>query len=165
MSPAVLQSLLQQLLFLHRVSNPPYASAPNPQVQNLVLRVRNSEYGRMDESSLRAEYGCGMEASDNLDDLVLAVFGEGVTRMLRVGSLNCRTWVLHNALEVTISAGHFYSQTDVGCSPFGRPLKSLRVFSLRSRSGRSRRLQTLQSSYLAPRIQPEVAHLLSKMQT
>jgi hypothetical protein len=102
LSPAVLQSLLQQLLLLQYSLNPHYASAPDPQLQVLVLRMRSSEYGRIDEGSLRAEYGCEMEVSDDRDGLLLAVLGEAVTRMLRVGSPNCRTWVLRTALEVML---------------------------------------------------------------
>ncbi|KAF9506487.1 hypothetical protein BS47DRAFT_1489338 [Hydnum rufescens UP504] len=99
LSPAVLQSLLQQLLLLQCSLNPHYPSLPDPQLQALVLRVRSSEYGRIDEGSLRAEYGCEMEVSDDRDGLLLAVLGEAVTRMLRVGSPDCRTWILHTALE------------------------------------------------------------------
>lgn len=66
----------------------------------MIQFVVNCDYARIDEGALSAEYGVHMQSTDNPERIADAVFADGVSRLMRSGSMDIRRWTLRNALEV-----------------------------------------------------------------
>ncbi|KAF8312677.1 hypothetical protein DL93DRAFT_1297134 [Clavulina sp. PMI_390] len=99
LSPLAVQTVLQQLLFLQRAiiesNKPPLAIL----VQQFVDFVVRGEYARIDEAALSAEYGVNIQNTDNAEAVALAVFADGVSRVMRSGTLDSRRWILRTVAE------------------------------------------------------------------
>lgn len=93
--------MLQHLLLLQRTVPLPHAGGGELAVDELIRWVVKCEYARIDESALSAEYGVNMQSTDDPESVAEAVFSDGVSRLMRSGSIEVRRWILHNAVEVS----------------------------------------------------------------
>lgn len=93
--------MLQHLLLLQRTVSLPHASGGELAIDELIQWVIKCEYARIDESALSAEYGVNMQTTDNPQSVAEAVFSDGVSRLMRSGSIGVRRWILHHAVEVS----------------------------------------------------------------
>jgi len=111
-TPVLLQTILQALVSLL----PALSSSPGEQesVKALILEIWNGGSGLLLRGSIEQEFGTPFSSSDTEHDIREALGIEGVSRCVAYGSLNTRTWVLHNLVEVLVlprsSAAHVDSR-------------------------------------------------------